>query len=210
MRRLNALWWALLAATPACARGCGGTTVLPPLEPTATQDATVRVLHPADAVEKALMVRLVERRSPRQLLPGWSMLPWRRLHELRPDQHLILRVSAAGLGILERTLDAQASLDPQRVTELLRWAVGQWQSRAGVAANRLILAVDADATDETLALVRHAALTAGQWQVVAVARDQEYLVELMLNPPPQRRPDPAAPATAASLPGAASASGSAH
>ena len=185
--------WLLRAAAlalvgPGCARGCQSPPEpesSPPIAP--LPDVAIAPRHPALAVETALGLRLPERHNA-AILPGWDTFPWRRLTEFRSDQHLTVRIGAQGVAILERSLDANAAHSDARITELLRWALDQWQKRSGIAANRLILAIDTNAERELIARVRNVALQASLWRVVGLSRDDEYLVELLLSPPPDRRP----------------------
>lgn len=157
----------------------------------APADVVAGPAHPAAAVETALAIQLPERQSS-DILPGWTTFPYRRLAEFRPDQHLVVRVDNNGVGALERNLDAAAAQEDAKITQLLRWALDQWQRRAGVAANRLVIAPDRAVARELLSRVRNVALQASVWRVVGLSRDEDQLVELLLSPPPDRRPNGAA------------------
>jgi len=171
-----------------CARGCGSDPPVAAQPPPAPPSDVVRAPdHPAVAVENALGIRLPERHEA-ELLPGWPTFPWRRLAEFRPDQHLTLRVAPNGVGIFERSLDATTAQSDARVTELLRWALDAWQRRSGVAANRLVLAIDRNSDRDLVSRVRNVALQASLWRVVGLSRDGDQLTELLLSPPPDRRP----------------------
>lgn len=143
--------------------------------------------HPALAVEQALGVQLPERQIG-ETLPGWTRLPFRKLGEFSETSQLILAISTQGVRILERQLTAEQAQTEERLAELLRWATEQWQRRSGLAANRLVLVADRSATPMLVAQVRKTALGLQPWRVVALARDGDHLVELALNPPPDRRP----------------------
>lgn len=143
--------------------------------------------HPAAALEQALQLQLPERQIG-DLLPGWKRLPFRKLAELKENQQLVIAVSAQGVRLLEKTLSPEQAETEQRLSELLRWATDQWQRRSGLAANRLVLAADRNAPPMLVAQVREVALALQPWRVVILARDGDHLVELSLNPPPQRRP----------------------
>ncbi len=187
--------WGVVAAVMAatelgCARGCSREPV-PVAAPAAPSNPPVDVarapVHPATAVETALDIRLPER-SNAELLPGWPTFPWRRLTEFRPDQHLTVRVAKNGVSVFERSLDANAAQSDARITELLRWALDAWQRRSGVAANRLVLAIDHRSDRDLVSRVRNVALQASLWRVVGLSRDEDQLTELLLSPPPDRRP----------------------
>ncbi len=124
------------------------------------------------------------------------MLPYRRLQEFKPDQHLIVAIAPTGVQVLERKLDLQRASNDAEVTLALRWAQGEWQRRSGVAANRAVLAIDRNAPPELVNRVRNVALQATLWRVVGLARDEDRLVEVLLSPPPERRPNGAAMPTA--------------
>lgn len=181
-----------IAGASGCSRGCSG----PPPPPVAGNSATPADAaaqkpavsgHPAAALEQALQLQLPERQIG-DLLPGWKRLPFRKLAELKENQQLVIAVSAQGVRLLEKTLSPEQAETEQRLSELLRWATDQWQRRSGLAANRLVLAADRNAPPMLVAQVREVALALQPWRVVILARDGDHLVELSLNPPPQRRP----------------------
>ena len=173
-----------------CGRGCSREPAPAgaPAAPAAPADVARSPEHPALAVEPALGIRLPERQDA-SLLPGWPTFPWRRLPEFRPDQHLTVRVASNGVGCLERSLDPTTAQSDARVTELLRWALDSWQRRSGVAANRLVLAIDRNSDRDLVSRVRNVALQASLWRVVGLSRDDDQLTELLLSPPPDRRPN---------------------
>lgn len=181
---------AALLSLSGCARGCDA----PPPSAHAPSAPQVRAApaeappagHPALALEQALQLQLPERQLDGPL-PGWSKLPFRKV-SVRPDAELILAVNRQGLRLLERQLSAEQGQTDERLRELLRWGTGQWQARSGLAAQRLVLAVDRGAPPMLAAHARQVALGLQPWRVVALARDGDHLVELHLNPPGDRRP----------------------
>jgi hypothetical protein len=182
MRR-HALW--LLLGLTGCARGCAEE---PRPSPTPAQSTLTPVLTPNQKVEQDLGIRLPDRRTS-QIIPGLTMLPWRKLTDFDPGKALVARLDAKGLNVLGEATPL-AGLTDDAVRATLRKAAEAWRLRAGVQANRLVLAIDADTPAQVVMQVRREALVAGQWRVVTLARDGDVLVELMLNPPPMQRPAP--------------------
>jgi hypothetical protein len=185
---------AALAAPSGCARGCSGpggdspAAATPQPQPSAAPAAQAALGgHPALAVEQALQIQLPERQID-GLLPGWSKLPFRKAPGAKVDLELTLAVTAQGVRLLERQLTVDQAQTDERLRELLRWGTGQWQQRSGLAAQRLVLAIDRGAPPMLAAQVRQMALGLQPWRVVALARDGDHLVELHLNPPADRRP----------------------
>lgn len=193
--RLRPRPWTLtllgLAMLASCSRGRAGATdpsVQAPAVPSqASPSPLPKPAHPAMAMEQALQIQLPERQIG-EVLPGWTRLPFRKLTEFTENQQLVVAISAQGVRLLERRLTADQVQTDERLTELLRWATDQWQRRSGLAANRLVLAADRSAAPMLVAQVRKVALGLQPWRVVALARDGDHLVELSLNPPPDRRP----------------------
>lgn len=172
-----------------CARGCQSPDApLPP--PASTLEPA---LPPADgspaAIEQHLHVVLAQRTSS-DVLPAMAMLPYRRLAGFDPTRQLIATLNRDGLRMFERTLEPAKLSDEAAMTELLRWGMAQWATRSGTAANRLYLALDASTQVADAARVRRIAMAANTWKVVALARDGEKLVELLLDPPTPRVPNP--------------------
>lgn len=186
----------LALALPSCSGGCESPRPAPqPLPAAAPAVAPAPALAPQPldlnaTVEHALNVELPERASG-QVLPGLRTLPYRRLREFDPAKNLVLRVTQRGLSILEKPLPIEQLQNEQALTELLRWAQGQWATRTGLAPIRLVLVADKSMQPQQMAVLRRVALTVGTWRFVALARDGEALVELALNPPPERRPETA-------------------
>lgn len=185
---------AAIAGPSGCARGCSGPDSAAeappqaqPSAPNAAQAAAVPGGHPALAVERALQIQLPERQID-GLLPGWSKLPFRKAPGAKVDVELTLAVTGQGVRLLERQLTVDQAQTDDRLRELLRWGTGQWQLRSGLAAQRLVLAIDRGAPPMLAAQVRQIALGLQPWRVVALARDGDHLVELHLNPPADRRP----------------------
>jgi hypothetical protein len=176
----------LTCALPACARGC--TDSPPRHAATAPAQAPIASAALVDNVERDLAIRLPERRSG-TIVPGLATLPWRKLSLFEPKVNLVARIDAKGLHVLGDFLPTER-LDDQAILAMLRKSADQWRLRAGIAPTRLVLAVDADVSPVLVGRIRRVAMTAGQWRVVALARDGSTLVELMLNPPPETRPAP--------------------
>lgn len=183
-------------ASAGCARGCEGPPAVAATAPLPV-DVTRAPAHPAAAVEAQYALQLPERHSS-EVLPGWPSLPYRRLLEFKPEQHLVVAVAASGVQVLERKLGPERLSQDADITAALRWALGEWQRRSGVAANRVVLAIDKDAPPDVVNRVRNVALQAALWRVVGLSRDEDRLVELLLSPPPDRRPNGAPMPTAAS------------
>lgn len=133
---------------------------------------------------------VLPQRKSSELLPGMGVLPYRRLHAFDPARQLTVTLNRDGMRLFERVLEPTKLSDEAAVTELLRWGMAQWAMRSGVAANRLYLALDASTQVADAARLRRLAMTAHTWRVVALARDGEDLVELLLDPPAPRTPNP--------------------
>ena len=174
----------LVASASGCARGCQG-------EPPAV--APVRAPEPpktpAASLEGQLHVVLAQRKSS-DLLPGMATLPYRRLPEFAAAHQLLLVADRAGLHMLEHSVPTEKMSDDAAVTELLRWGMSQWATRSGLAANRLVVVLDASLQTADVARLRRLAMTANTWRVVALARDGDTLVELLLDPPAGRAARP--------------------
>jgi hypothetical protein len=173
----------------ACGKGCD-TEPPPVLKPSSAPQPRppVAVLHPAAAVERAHGIALPERKTG-TVWPALHQLPYRKLVEFQPERHLVLALTRNGGHVLGQRFDA-ANDDDARLVAVLRQGHDDWQRRSGVAANRLVLAVDAVVPPEVAGRVRRLASEASQWRVVALARDGEVLVEVLLDPPPEQRPKP--------------------
>ncbi len=191
---MNKRIFLLALVLPGCSGGCDS-----PRKPPQPMAAPAPAAPPAPAVapqppdlnatvEHELNLQLPERRSG-VVLPGLQTLPYRRLREFDPAKNLVLRVTQRGLSILEKALPIEQLQNEQALTEILRWAQGQWATRTGLAPIRLVLVADKSMQPQQMAVLRRVALTTGTWRLVALARDGEVLVELALNPPPERRPE---------------------
>lgn len=181
-----------LLALTACGKGCENQGPELPPRP------DVPVSRPADPnllpVERALDLRLPDRRGG-SILPGLSLLPFRRLPNFDLDKNMVARLDAHSLKVLEREAkDERLNVD-ENVLTTLRLGAQDYRERAGLEPNRLVLVVDAGTPMEVTGRIRQLALRAAQWRVVALARDGDQLVELSLVPPPERRPLLPAPPT---------------
>jgi hypothetical protein len=179
---------ALLVALTACGKGCDAELPLPAPPPATQPQAPAAARHPAAAVERAHGLALPERKSG-TVWPALHQLPYRKLSDFQPERHLMLALKRDGGQILGQRFDPSTD-DDARLLADLRQGHDDWQRRAGVAANRLVLAVDATVPPEVAGRVRRLASEASQWRVVALARDGEVLVEVLLDPPPEQRPTP--------------------
>ena len=141
----------------------------------------------AQAVGAALGLTLPDRRND-AVLPALNTLPRRRLREFRVDRQLIVRVDRKTLRVLDSELSVSALVEDAPITTALRQAAQTWGQRSGVAATRLVLAFDKDVDRELAARVRRQAHIASSWRVVALAVEGDELYEVMLDPPPDRRP----------------------
>ena len=178
-------------ALPACARGCG--EAIPPPVPhvpaPAAQVKPPRSAHPAEGVEAATRTRLPERATS-GLVPAMRSLPWRKLSGFDPGAALIVvvwpdRVDVPVLGLATTALD-----DEGKLTALVRQVRDAWEKRSGVAAQRVALVGAADASPLAVGRVRRLLQSAATWRVVALARDGDALVEVLLDPPPAARAIP--------------------
>lgn len=175
----------LLLGLTGCARGCEDA---PPPAPVHAPAAHTSEPTPNQKLEHDLGLTLPERRTS-EILPGLKTLPWRTLPAFDPAKALVVRLDPRGLQVLDDRLPADGLTDAA-VRAMLRKASEAWRLRAGVQANRLVLAVDADTPPERMVQLRREALVAAPWRVVALAKDGGALVELALNPPPLQRPQP--------------------
>ncbi len=194
MRLFHLQFIAPLLALTACAKGCDGPP--PQLPPVAIDAGTAKADDPNRMpIERALDIQLADRRGG-TILPAMEMLPYRRLPGFEADKNFVARLDEHALKILDREARDERLDSDDAITTTLRMAAQDYRDRAGLEPNRLVLAVDARVPAELTSRVRKVALKAGQWRVVALARDGEQLVELALSPPPERRPpDPAATPT---------------
>lgn len=199
-------WTALLTVTllaSACGRGCGGdpaptaATVptsaasteaqLPTAATTTAVEAAQAAATDARSVAKALGLTLPERRND-AVLPAFDSLPRRRLRGFQVERQLIVRVDATWLRVLDTELATKTLVEDEPITAALRQAAQAWGQRSGVAATRLVLAFDKDVDRELAARIRRLAHTASSWRVVALAVEGGDLFEVLLDPPPDRRP----------------------
>ena len=208
---------AIAAMTTACGRGCGSapqapqgmettTEAIPAVaaptsaSPTAAESAAngaaangAATIGAAPAgpiardVAGALGLDLPDRRND-AVLPALDTLPRRRLRQFEIDRQLIVRVDATTLRVLDTTLEVKALVEDEAIVAALRKATQDWGVRSGVAATRLVLAFDRRVDRELAARVRRIAHAASSWRVVAIAVEGDDLYEVMLDPPPGRRP----------------------
>ena len=186
MRLVHLKFVAPLLALTACAKGCEG----PPSDlPQAVSDAgPSRADDPNRLpIERVLDVQLADRRGG-TILPAMQMLPYRRLLSFEADKNFIARLDEHSLRVLEREAREERLQNDDAIVTVLRMAAQDYRERAGLEPNRLVLAVDARVPSDLTSRIRRLALKAGQWRVVALARDGEQLVELSLSPPQERRP----------------------
>ena len=197
---MNRMWWigAVLVGLPGCARGCSTPPPkhVPPVPPhsrttppTSARPPVAEAIKRAPralvaTVETALTIRLPERLKDAPF-PGFDTLPRRRLRRFVAANHLVVTLRKAQMTILGQEV---AASDTDAVRTSLRRAIESWSARSGVAANRLILAVDKDASPQAASSLRRVAMQAHSWRVVALAREGERLMEVHLSPPGQRRP----------------------
>jgi len=186
--RTFSLYCLLVCCAAGCARGCQGEAPA-----AAPAGAPARPVAPADgspaAIEGHFAIVLPQRLSS-DVLPGMPTLPYRRLPGFEPSRQLALVLDRNGLRLLERAVPVAQMSEDAAITELLRWGMTQWATRTGLAANRLVLVLDASLKAEDAGRVRRLAMTANTWRVVALARDGDALVELMLDPPGARPANP--------------------
>ncbi len=194
---------ALALVTGACGRGCSedrrhrpahsAAPASPATLPSAvTPKAATRAPDLRLPVETDLELRLADRNSG-QILPALGSFPLRRLREFDAKRHLVGRLDATSFVLLGTRLDSEALGDDAKVTAVLRSAIEAWQRRSGTAALRLVLAIDRETPAELAARVRRLAMISYTWRVVALARDGDQLVELLLSPRPVMRPEAATP-----------------
>lgn len=177
----------LLLGLTGCARGCSDAAV--PVAAPAEQRQPPRAPHThLQRVEAQLGVQLADRATG-TILPGLVTLAWRALPAFDPNRALVATLDGRGLAVLGEAVPI-AQLDEPNVRSALRKSAEAYRLRAGVQANRLVLAIDARVPPGQATLVRKAAMLAGQWRVVALAQDGGVLVEVMLDPPPESRPKP--------------------
>lgn len=192
MKLVHLKFVAPLLALTACAKGCEGPA--PELPPAVTDAGLAKADDPNRLpVERALDLQLPDRRGG-TVLPAIQMLPYRRLTGFEIDKNLVARLDEHSLKLLEREVRDERLDSDDAILTMLRMAAQDYRERAGLEPNRLVLAVDVRVPVELTSRVRQVALKAGQWRVVALARDGEQLVELSLSPPPDRRPSAGAPA----------------
>lgn len=122
------------------------------------------------------------------VLPGFSTFPRRRLQRFAPEKALVVRINDAGATALGETWPRDVTDDDTKLQTAFRSLVQSWQQRSGTAANRVVLAFDRRTPGRLAARVRQAAHAAHSWRVVALAREDEVLFELMLDPPRTQRP----------------------
>lgn len=170
----------------ACGKGCDGPE---PKLPAVVADVTVaRADDPSLLpIERELDLRLPDRATG-TVLPVMAMLPYRKLPNFEVGKHLVARIDAHSLKILEREVrDARFDSDEDVLT-LFRLAAQDFRERAGLEPNRLVLVVDALTPVQVTGRLRQLAITAQEWRVVALAKEGQGLVELTLMPPPSHRP----------------------
>ncbi len=184
--------FAAVVGTSGCAKGCSA-----PPAATLTPDTAPRAMGSPGDIESQLKIQLLERKAGRDLLAGWHMLPWRRLRNWRPDEHLVVRVGAQGLSAGAANLEAGQAADPDKLAAFFS-ALCRPQPSGNLDREELVLALDAQASPEVVAAVRVTVLDVAPWRVVLLARDGEQLVEVQLNPPraSARPPQVATPTTA--------------
>lgn len=198
-------WWPWLAVAllcGGCARGCEGrdgaarqNRLVPPPAPTSAVElpqasTPARAARPTslpDQIERELAVAL-PRRGTDNTFTGLATYPRRGHARFDTDKHLIAAVDAGGLRVLDLALQGDAAQDDARFERTLAEAAERWERRAGVAATRLYLAVDRGTSPVEASRVRRLALRARGWRVVALARQGEQLLELLLSPAAAQRP----------------------
>ncbi len=177
----------LLLALTGCARGCSDPPV-PVAAPIEQPQLPRPPLTHLQRIEAQLGIQLADRATG-TMLPGLVTLAWRVLPDFDPNQALVATLDGRGLAMLGEVVPI-AQLDEPNVRAMLRKSAEAFRLRAGVQANRLVLAIDARVPPSQAVLVRKAAMLAGQWRVVALAKDGGVPVEVMLDPPPDSRPKP--------------------
>lgn len=141
----------------------------------------------ADAAEKALDVALPLRVED-DIFPGLGTLPRRRLGSFDPGRNFIAKIHRDGVIIFDTAVSSADLDDDERLEATLRRSAEDYATRAGIAANRVVLVVDRNADRSLATRLRSAAHRARSWRVVALAREEGTLVEVMLDPPPASRP----------------------
>jgi hypothetical protein len=131
------------------------------------------------ALEARLGIQLPTRRGSR-VLPTARALPWRILRGFDPDKALVTRLDANGLHTLG--IDLAATSTDDELSRHFRDGAEAWRRRAGVAATRLVLALDDGIAPDVAGRAGRLAAAAAPWRVVALARDGDQLVEVVLNP----------------------------
>lgn len=169
------------AATPP---GATPTAATPALR--ATRDDAAPSL--PDALEATLSIRLPDAAAGDRPVPAIATHPRRRLLAFAPDRHLCVLLQANGRALRDGRDSLAADADEPTTRAWLRTVASDYEARAGVAANRLVLLTDAAASPQRLDLLRRAAQSARSWRVVTLARQGEVLFEVSLDPPPAQRP----------------------
>ncbi len=200
--RPGAFAWATTGLWPGAVAsllgGCGGGCQEPAArrpEPQTAKATSVRAdgpdaqarpsRTPVEVAEQALAVRLPERRKD-DLVPALASLPRRHLVAFDARTAFVARLGPAGLQALDQTLADPATASDDAITALLRRAGSDYGVRAGVAANRLVLAVDRGTDRMLTARLRRLAQQAGRWRLVLLTREGDGLVEVWLDPPAPR------------------------
>ncbi len=138
-----------------------------------------------EVAEQALALRLPARAHD-DVVPALASLPRRRLVTFDANTAFVARLGPAGLQALDQTLAAPATATDDAISALLRRAGTDYGVRAGIAANRLVLAIDRGADRALVARLRRLAQQAGRWRLVLLTRDGDDLVEVWLDPPAPR------------------------
>ena len=186
MRLVHLKFVAPLLALSACTRGCEGPS--PELAPVVSDAGQAKSDDPNRLpVERALDIQLADRRGG-GILPAMQMLPYRQLAEFDASKNFVVRLDEHSLRALEREARDERLDSEDAIMTTLRMAAQDYRERAGLEPNRLVIVADARVPMDLTGRVRKVALKAGQWRVVALARDGEKLVELSLSPPPDHRP----------------------
>ena len=186
---------AITVVAGGCARGCSDSSEHSAAAAQRTTAEQAPGAKPAQTVNKAAFPDKIGQelglalpgRVTDSVLPGFSTFPRRVLPKFATDKALVVTVTASGLKALGHQLPAAKLEDADALRVFFRMLIDDWEKRAGVAANRVTLAFDRTIARAVAVNVRTAAHDAHSWRVVALAREEDRLMEILLDPPARRR-----------------------